>query len=74
MKKIILYGLVVILSMGLSSCGNKHKKDFNRLLIELADADKTIDHQDWSAIEKYLDSQKEISETSTKMTKSMWRR
>jgi len=59
MKKIILYGLVVILSMGLSSCGNKHKKDFNRLLIELADADKTIDHQDWSAIEKYLDSQKE---------------
>jgi len=41
-----------------TSCKDNHTKDFNRLLLELADNDQTIDRDDWVEIEKYLDSQK----------------
>lgn len=58
MNKTLIYGLVMVLAMGLVSCGNKHKKELNKLLLELADTDKTIDNGDWTTIENYLDSQK----------------
>lgn len=41
-----------------TSCKDNHTKEFNRLLLELADNDQTIDRDDWIEIEKYLDSQK----------------
>lgn len=41
-----------------TSCKDNHTKEFNRLLLELADNDQTIDRDDWVEIEKYLDSQK----------------
>ena len=42
----------------MTSCKDKHTKEFNRLLLELADNDQTIDRDDWGEIEKFLDSQK----------------
>lgn len=57
-NKALLCGLAFLLAMTLASCGNKHKKEFNKLLLELADTDKTIDHSDWMTIENYLDGQK----------------
>ena len=41
-----------------TGCKDNHTKEFNRLLLELADNDQTIDRDDWVEIEKYLDSQK----------------
>ena len=60
MKKISLMMSMAVLLMTvvLSACGGGGKKELNRLLLELADKDKTIDVNDWEAIEKFLDEQK----------------
>lgn len=61
MKKIVrTFTLMMFLfaTFCLAGCVNNTKKDFNKLLMELAGKDQTIDHDDWIAIENYLDGQK----------------
>lgn len=41
-----------------SSCTNKSDKELNRLIVELADSDATIDREDWMRLEDYLDAKK----------------
>lgn len=55
-NKISLYSVLFLFVFFLSGCGNKQKKEFNRLLVELADADATIGAGDWKKITDYLDS------------------
>lgn len=57
MKRIFLLPLLV-LALLLSGCGNRSKKDFNQLLVALADKDQTIDTNDWKQITNYLDRNK----------------
>lgn len=57
MKRTIIYSLVALLVL-VSGCRNSSKKEFNHLLLELADGDQTIDHHDWVTIADYLDHQK----------------
>lgn len=57
MKKTILYTLVALLFL-FTGCKNSSKKEFNHLLLELADGDQVIDHHDWVTIADYLDHQK----------------
>ena len=38
---------LMLIAFFVSSCGNRAKKDLNHLLMELAGADHTIDHDDW---------------------------
>ncbi|SES96633.1 hypothetical protein SAMN04487825_109103 [Prevotella sp. kh1p2] len=47
-----------VLMLATASCGNGQKKEFNRLLTELAADDATIDSDDWSKIAGFLDSNK----------------
>lgn len=42
--------------LSLSSCSKKGDKELNKLLVELADADMTIDREDWERLEDYLDA------------------
>ncbi|MCH4148632.1 MAG: hypothetical protein LKG25_00425 [Prevotella sp.] len=59
MKRIsVLLVFAFVIGFALTSCGNKAKKDFDKLLVELANQDETIDHDDWVKITDYLDSQK----------------
>ena len=61
MNKIIrtaFFAITIALSLTMTSCRDNYTKEFNRLLIDLADNDQTIDRDDWSEIEKFLDSQK----------------
>ena len=57
MKKILYTALFafVLVSTG---CGNGAKKEFNKLLLELADKDQMIDAKDWKQIADYLDRNK----------------
>lgn len=55
---IFVFVSLVSVSAGLVSCGKSAKKDLNHLLMELAAKDGTIDHDDWAAIETFLDGQK----------------
>ncbi len=57
MKQIAYIGLLA-LTLTLGSCGNGAKKEFNKLLVELADKDQTIDGNDWQQIADYLDRNK----------------
>lgn len=50
--------LFVVLSLVLVGCGDSAKKDFNRLLVQLAEYDQTIDSNDWKQIAEYLDRNK----------------
>jgi len=57
-RTLVLVAAFVLLASLISSCGNRSKKDFNRLLVELAADDGVIDGDDWHRISDYLDSQK----------------
>lgn len=54
----VFFTSIFALSVLMTSCKDAHTKEFNRLLLELADNDQMIDRDDWTEIEKYLDSQK----------------
>lgn len=56
--KHIAYIALLALALTVASCGNGAKKDFNKLLLELADRDQTIDSNDWQKITEYLDRNK----------------
>lgn len=56
--KNIAYVALLALVLVVASCGNGAKKDFNKLLLELADKDQTIDSNDWQEIADYLDRNK----------------
>ena len=49
---------VAALALLAVSCTDGAKKDFGRLLVELADSDRTIDAGDWQKITDYLDRNK----------------
>lgn len=56
--KHIAYIVFLALALTVASCGNGAKKDFNKLLLELADKDQTVDSNDWRKIADYLDRNK----------------
>ena len=56
--KQIAYMALLALTLLSASCGNGARKDFNRLLVELADNDHTIDCNDWQKIAEFLDRNK----------------
>lgn len=58
MKKTLISALLVLTFFVIAGCGSSAQRDFNHLLLELADADQTISHDDWMKIESFLDSQK----------------
>ncbi|MGI6223636.1 MAG: hypothetical protein ACOYJG_08505 [Prevotella sp.] len=61
MKKKLIYTLVAVImgaSFTLTSCGNGAKKEFNKLLLEVADNDATVDGNDWAKIKDFLDKNK----------------
>ena len=58
MMKHIAYAAFLALTLTVASCGNGPRKEFNKLLLELADADQTIDGNDWQKIAYFLDRNK----------------
>lgn len=58
MMKHIAYAAFLALTLTVASCGNGSRKEFNKLLLELADADQTIDGNDWQKIAHFLDRNK----------------
>lgn len=56
--KHIAYVALLALTLSVASCGNGSRKEFNKLLLELADADQTIDGNDWQKIADFLDRNK----------------
>ena len=58
MKKTIYSTIFILLFLVMASimsgCQDSGKKAFNRLLLQLAEEDHTIDHNDWTAIEKWM--------------------
>jgi hypothetical protein len=63
MKKITITTLIsfigiILLVMSNYSCTNSSLRDFNNLIVELANEDATIDHSDWVKITKYIEDNK----------------
>lgn len=58
MMKHIAYAALLALTLTVASCGNGPRKELNKLLLELADADQTIDGNDWQKIAHFLDHNK----------------
>lgn len=58
MMKHIAYAALLALTLTVASCGNGPRKELNKLLLELADADQTIDGNDWQKIAYFLDRNK----------------
>lgn len=56
--KIRNFALLVAIITLILGCGNRAKKNFNHLLMELAGSDYTIDRQDWTTIANFLEKQK----------------
>lgn len=56
--KHIAYIALLALTLSVAGCGNGSRKEFNKLLLELADADQTIDGNDWQKIAAFLDRNK----------------
>lgn len=42
------------MSISLSSCSNRSKKEFNKMLIECADQDQKIDASDWTKLKQFI--------------------
>ncbi|MBM6994009.1 MAG: hypothetical protein I3J02_12245 [Prevotella sp.] len=57
MRKIVITALLTLV-MVTTGCGNGAKKELNKMLVELADKDQTIDTNDWKQIADYLDRNK----------------
>ena len=61
MKRKLEYPLVASLlcvSLALASCGNGAKRELNKLLLEVAEGDATVDSGDWAKITDFLDKNK----------------
>lgn len=58
MKKISSAALLLVMVLCLAGCGKNSKKELNHMLLEMADADQTIDANDWATLEAYFDGQK----------------
>lgn len=58
LRKIKIVAVFMAFLLTLASCGNGKYRDFNDLILRLADADQTIDHADWLKISDFLDAQK----------------
>ncbi len=59
----ILVLLCVLTASTMAGCHDSGKKAFNRLLLQLAEEDHIIDHNDWVAIEKWMnDNASSLSE------------
>ena len=56
--KLMAAFLSATLLAGFSSCGNSSKKELNKLLLECADNDKTVDASDWSKIQTFINDNK----------------
>ncbi len=56
--KTYIFTALLALSLVSAGCGNGAKKEFNKLLVELANDDATIDGKDWKQITEYLDANK----------------
>lgn len=61
--KNIIYPIICLLLtvciMSIIGCGNSDKKEFNRLLLTLAESDHTIDNDDWKKLESYITSKEQ---------------
>lgn len=57
MKKLINIAWLVLILV-LAGCGNGAKKELNKMLVELADQDQTIDANDWKQITGFIDRNK----------------
>ena len=61
MKRKLEYPLVASLlcvSLALASCGNGAKRELNKLLLEVAEGDATVDSGDWAKTTDSLDKNK----------------
>ena len=61
MKRRFLYPFAVAfmgVALTFTSCSNGPKKEFNKLLLEVADNDATVDANDWTRIKTFLDNNK----------------
>lgn len=57
MRKIV-YAAWLALALTVVGCGNGAKKELNKMLIEMADKDQTVDSKDWQQLIDYLDRNK----------------
>ncbi|MCR5130174.1 MAG: hypothetical protein K6C10_01765 [Prevotella sp.] len=57
-KKLLKVSLLVLFAAVVASCGNKHKGELNRMLLDAADKDEIIDAGEWEKIAEFLDGQK----------------
>lgn len=57
LRSVFYLFLIALVTMS-TGCGNGKKKELNRLLVELAAADQTIDASDWKKLTDFLDAQK----------------
>ena len=51
-------GWLSVAMLLLMACGGGQKKEFNRLLLDVADKDEVIDATEWEQIVEFLDGQK----------------
>lgn len=58
LKNKTFFWAFAIAALLLCACGNNAKKELNRLLVELADSDQTIDADDWAKLSDFLDKNK----------------
>ena len=60
-----LFSVVIIAGvlLAFSACADNSKREFNRLLVELADTDHTVDNYDWNKIVAFLQENKSQFET-----------
>lgn len=54
----ILLAAITTLIMAIAGCSDQTHTDFDRLLVELASKDSTIDSDDWSKITSFIESHK----------------
>lgn len=57
-KHLYIAFLSLLIIIVTAACGNGQRRDFNHLLLKLADSDMTIDSHDWTEISQYLDRNK----------------
>lgn len=58
LKNIKIVAVFMAFLLALASCGNGKYRDFNHLILQLADDDRIIDRADWLKISEFLDAQK----------------
>ena len=53
-----LAALLTLLLLSVTSCSDNKEKEFNSLIVQLAEKDQTIDSNDWQKITEFLDQNK----------------